>query len=142
MRNFVSANEAAANAAKPTILLVEDEVLVRVTIADDLRAEEFVVVEAANGDEAISILRSNPPPDVVVTDMTMPGAIDGAALVEFAHREFPRLHLVMISAREPTGALVDKLDGYLVKPFFPSVLIAYLEKLLSTSNLPQQSSEH
>src|SRR5262249_14273214 len=56
----------------PTILLVEDEFIVRLWTADELRAEGFHVVEAANADEALSLLQGAAPVDLIMTDVRIP----------------------------------------------------------------------
>ena len=74
---------------KPTILVVEDEVLVRMMVGDTLREQGYAVIEAANADEAITVLRSATHIDLVLTDIRMPGAIDGLGLARVIREEFP-----------------------------------------------------
>jgi CheY-like chemotaxis protein len=59
------------------VLVVEDEILVRLTIADHLRGAGYEVVEAANATEAIAVFASGELVDVVFTDVQMPGAWTG-----------------------------------------------------------------
>lgn len=62
------------------ILIVEDEPLIRMDLADMLEELGYSVLEAANADEAIAILESEPAVTAVVTDVDMPGTMDGLAL--------------------------------------------------------------
>ena len=65
---------------KYTILVVEDEVLLRLDLAHQLRGAGFEVVEADSGDEAVAILKAKGDVDLILSDIRMPGEIDGAAL--------------------------------------------------------------
>ena len=69
------------------VLVVEDEILVRLTMADCLRAAGYVVVEAANATEALAVLTSGEPVDVIFTDVRMPGAMDGLMLARWVHEQ-------------------------------------------------------
>lgn len=62
------------------VLLVEDEVLIRMVVADYLRECGYRVLEAGNADDAFKILTTNEPIDVVCTDVQMPGTLDGFGL--------------------------------------------------------------
>lgn len=53
---------------RPTILLVEDEILIRLNTAGHLRADGMIVMEAANADEALTVLESGAPIDLLLTD--------------------------------------------------------------------------
>lgn len=69
---------------QPVVLLVEDEPLVRLTQVDILREAGFWVLEAADADEAFEMLRGRGDVSVVLTDVDMPGSLDG---FEFADRK-------------------------------------------------------
>jgi CheY-like chemotaxis protein len=64
-------------AERPTNLLVEDEVLIRMMLADELRGRGFNVLEAQNADEALTLLQSGVPVGLVLTDVQLPGSLDG-----------------------------------------------------------------
>jgi CheY-like chemotaxis protein len=67
----------AHQTARPRILLVEDEVLVRVTVSDLLREAGFTVIEAATADIAWRFLEASEPVDLVFSDVESPGSLDG-----------------------------------------------------------------
>lgn len=77
--------------------MVDDEVLIRSLLADELREAGFSVVEAANGDDALAFLQSGGPVDMVFTDVRMPGAIDGLELARRVRQDFPSLPVVVTS---------------------------------------------
>ena len=68
----------AHQTARPRILLVEDKVLVRVTVSDLLRKAGFTVIEAATADIAWRFLEASGPVDLVFSDVESPGSLDGA----------------------------------------------------------------
>ena len=61
----------------PAILVVEDEVLIRISVSDFLRSEGFTVIEAGNAREALSVLRTHAHVALVLTDINMSGAMEG-----------------------------------------------------------------
>jgi len=100
-----------------TVLVVDDEVLLRLSIADHLREEGFVVIEAANADEAIAILETKMPVDVVLTDVIMPGRMNGVGLVRFVEAHRPETRVMLTSGtllEAPPGC---RLDGFFLKPY-------------------------
>ena len=107
----------------PVILLAEDDVLVRFTTAETLRSEGYVVLEAVNASEALSLIATGHPLDLVLSDIRMPGSMDGIALT-FAVKELrPHLPVVLISSHlDPDRA--HAAQAFLAKPYRPEVLIS------------------
>lgn len=103
------------HAAPVRILVVEDEPLVRMAIAMELRLLGVVVIEAATGDEAWDYLMSHEPVDLIFTDYQMPGRLNGAQLGRLAREAFPGLRVVVASAR--VTAPDDWLDPIMGKPY-------------------------
>jgi len=81
----------------PTGLIVEDEALVRMTIADYLRGCGYQVIEASNADEAVSVLKGETLVEVVFTDVQMPGSMDGFGLAHWVRRERPGVRIIVTS---------------------------------------------
>ena len=67
----------------PVILIVEDEFLLRLDSAETIESAGFEVIQAANADEAIAILKARPDIHVVFTDIQMPGSMDVLKLARF-----------------------------------------------------------
>ncbi len=80
------------------ILVVEDEVLIRMMMATELRAAGFAVLEAANADEALKVLRSSEPVDLMVTDIRMPGTMDGIRLAALVRGMWESIKIIIASA--------------------------------------------
>lgn len=101
---------------KPTILVVEDEVLLRVALAEYLRECGFRVYEAGNGTEAITLLKSRKYLiDLVLSDVDMPD-IDGFALAQWINKYRPGLPIRLVSGdRRKSDAAKDLCEN---EPFF------------------------
>src|SRR5205823_5789281 len=88
--------------SRSTVLVVEDEVLIRLMIADELRKQGLNVIEACSADEALSVLQSSVPVGLLVTDLHMPGKLNGLALARIVRRTFPMIKIV-VSSGDRTG---------------------------------------
>ncbi len=100
------------------ILVVEDEVFIRLFVSDLLRDAEYDVIEAVSGDEALDILNAGIPVDLVLSDVRMPGLTDGLALLKFVRDKLDDLPVVITSAHmAPDVALAAGASQFLAKPF-------------------------
>lgn len=79
------------------ILLVEDEALIRVMAEEDLRDMGYDVCAAGDGDAALEILKSGAEFDILVTDIRMPGTIDGWELARRARAVSPTIGVIYVS---------------------------------------------
>lgn len=120
---------SAASAAVRVVLIVEDEILIRMLLSEALRQEGYVVIEAANADEAFLVLRATPSPDVLITVVRMPGTVDGFQLAAFVRRTCPELKVIITSGYAgPDGAL-GLADAFLPKPYELSAIVRRLRSL-------------
>lgn len=101
-----------AEAAPSLILVVEDEPLIRICIADAFRELGHSVVEAATADEAWAHLAVSGPVDLVLTDHNMPGKLTGADLAQKIAEVWPTVPVVITSgdfdASRHSGRVVRK----------------------------------
>jgi two-component system, response regulator PdtaR len=81
------------------VLVVEDEPFVRMDAIETLQEAGFRVIEAANADEAIAILEGRRDVSVVLTDIQMPGSMDGLKLAATIHNRWPPIALIVTSGR-------------------------------------------
>ncbi len=114
------------------ILVVEDDVAIRQTLAEVLADEGFEVACAANGAEALAHLTRSVAPSLILLDLTMP-VMDGWTF-RSAQREDPRLAripTVVVSANHAAGSAVDGLgaDAFLAKPFDLDSLMETIHRL-------------
>jgi CheY-like chemotaxis protein len=103
-----------------TVLVVEDEGLIRLDTADTLRDAGFKVVEAADASEALDIVAGRDDIDMLFTDINMPGPMDGLELARRVHARRPAMRLLLTSGvfKPVEGELPD--DGrFLSKPYTP-----------------------
>jgi CheY-like chemotaxis protein len=82
---------------QPTVLIVEDEFLVRMDAVDMIRSLGFEVVEVENADDAIRVLEDRPDITVVFTDIQMPGSMDGLKLAAAIRGRWPPIKIVATS---------------------------------------------
>ena len=114
------------------VLVVDDEPLVRMTAADELEEAGFRVLEAANADEALAMLKEHSDEvRVLFTDVNMPGSMDGMALAAQVHRRWPHVRLLISSgyARPHPDEIPD--DGQFVpKPYRSATLVRHVTEML------------
>src|ERR1700730_11936441 len=113
------------NAVK--LLYAEDEVLLRLMLADALHEAGFQGFEASDGEESLSILKTMSV-DVVVTDLRMATLTDGLELGRYVRAHCPGVSLVLASAQAPPIADVLMFDDFFVKPFAPEDLVAWITR--------------
>jgi CheY-like chemotaxis protein len=115
---------------KPVVLVVEDELLLRMDAADVIRSGGFEVVEAANADDAIEILEARRDITVVFTDIQMPGSMDGLKLARAVKGRWPPIKIVATSGLVDVGEK-DLPEGgrFLPKPYHARQLAAVLREL-------------
>jgi two-component system response regulator MtrA len=124
-----------ADSPRPTVLVCDDEPVLRMLVRATLGLGDYTVVEARDGDEALERIRSDHP-DLIVLDMMMPGRSGADVLVEL--RSDPttaETPVIMLTARAQTSdrEAMNRAgaDHYLTKPFSPIGLAALVEELLA-----------
>lgn len=117
---------------KIAVLLVEDEALIRMDIADQLMDEGYAVFEAANADEAVAILEREPFVHILFTDIDMPGSMDGLKLAAAVHDRWPPIKIVVTSGHRLVE-LTDIPDGsvFYAKPYQHDLVIGSFRELMS-----------
>jgi CheY-like chemotaxis protein len=121
-----------------TVLVVEDEVLVRLMIAEELRSAGFQVIEAADADEALAVLASITDVSVIFSDIRMPGSMDGLELAKKVRANFPKIRIVLASGNLAAVTSVDH-DGFFLKPYEPDEIINLIKTLLDQKGPGEQS---
>jgi len=110
-----------AKRRRPTVLVVEDEILLRVALADYLRECGFRVYEAGAGQDALAILRVRRTAlDLVLSDIDMPGEVDGFALAQWIRKHKPKLPVVLAGSDDKKSEAADGLcrtAHFFAKPY-------------------------
>src|SRR5580693_2940170 len=81
------------------VLVVEDEMVLRMRAVDIVEDAGFTPVEAVNADEAIAILESRRDIDLLFTDIQMPGSMDGLKLAHAVHDRWPEIKIILVSGQ-------------------------------------------
>lgn len=126
---------------KKRLLFVDDEVAILSGLQNVLRRERahWDMTFALGGDKAMDELKSTGPFDVVVSDMRMPGGVDGAALLRHVQEDYPATIRILLSGQAERESIVRALPAthqFLAKPCSPSALRAAIQRSLSMSVRP------
>lgn len=120
---------------EPLVLVVEDEVLIRLAVADHLRGCGFKVVEAGNGAEAQELILAGLRVDLVFSDVTMPGPMDGVALATWLHSHMPGLPVILTSgvpsSLTAAKAACANIRGLAHKPYEYGVIVNEIRAALA-----------
>jgi len=116
-----------------TVLLVEDEVFIRLWAAEELTDAGYAVVEAAHAQEALDVLVQSPETfGVVFTDVQMPGAMDGIGLAHHASTHWPWIGIVIASARPKTHQPpIPEHWRFVDKPYRLEHVVGHIAELLA-----------
>ncbi|GBR11716.1 response regulator [Asaia spathodeae] len=101
----------------PTVLVVEDEPLQRMSLMDLLEEAGYTVAEASDADQALIILESRPDIRIVLADVDMPGSMDGLRLAALVRDRWPPIEIIVTSGRGiPQLATIPARSIFLPKP--------------------------
>jgi CheY-like chemotaxis protein len=114
------------------ILLVDDDELVRIVVAETLSEAGHDVIKAADPLEAFALPAATDPPSVVITDINLGTELNGLDVAAAAHRKWPYVRVMLISGlpANHTGQEPDSRDRYLQKPFSGPRLLRAIEELV------------
>jgi len=99
------------------VLVVEDEFLIRLSLSEALAEAGFVVTEAETADAALPLIQADPSFDLLVTDIQLPGELDGSALARAARDLQPALPVLFMTGCLPPGLTQSPYDVYVSKPY-------------------------
>lgn len=120
------------------ILVVDDDVIVRLAAADHLRDHGFTVFEAANGVEARDVLEAGVEVDLVFSDINMPGGVDGVALAQWIGVNLSETPVVLTSgeqsALDSAQATCPNVRGFVIKPYDYEAIVRRLRAVLALRN--------
>jgi CheY-like chemotaxis protein len=115
---------------RPVVLIVENDLLLRMDAIDVIQAAGFEAVEAANADRAIEILEARSDIAVIFTDIQMPGSMDGLKLARAVRSRWPPIRIVATSGHIHISE-TDLPEGgrFLAKPYSPVQVTGVLREL-------------
>jgi CheY-like chemotaxis protein len=123
---------------RPTVLVCDNEEVLRALVRGALAIGDYEIVEAADGDESVELARAHEP-DLIVLDLMMPGRTGLEVLAELRTEErFAETPVVMLTARAQAADRAAAADAgashFLAKPFSPLALASLVEELLNGSH--------
>ncbi|NKB84561.1 response regulator [Agrobacterium sp. LC34] len=117
-----------------TVIVVEDESLVRLDIVMSLEDEGFIVIEASNADEAIAHLNAHPEIRLMFTDIDMPGSMDGLKLAAAVRDRWPPVKIIVASGHRQLSDRLLPVEGkFFSKPYDHGRVIATMREMLAAA---------
>jgi two-component sensor histidine kinase/DNA-binding NarL/FixJ family response regulator len=122
--------------AKTNVLVVEDEMVLRMRAVDIVEDAGFTAVEAVSADEALSILESRADISLLLSDIQMPGTIDGLKLAHAVHDRWPSIKIILVSGQmKPSAADQPSNSRFFGKPLDVKQIIAELQDMVGAGAL-------
>jgi DNA-binding NtrC family response regulator len=117
------------------ILIVEDDPLLKLLTLDIVAEAGFDVLGADNADEAISMLERRADIVMLLTDINMPGSMDGLKLSHVAHSRWPHIKIVVVSGRADVSVADLPVDGHFFrKPYHADAMISAIQSLIDPAH--------
>lgn len=121
--------------SQPTILVAEDNAILRLDASELLKDHGYTVVEAANADEAIKLMESRKDIRMLFTDIEMPPGCNGLELAYEVHNRWPKVLLVITSGRvEPARDEIADHGIFIRKPYKPNDLLAQIDEVIEKAD--------
>lgn len=120
----------------PNVLVVEDEMILRMRAVDIVEDAGFNPIEAVNADQAISILESRSDISLLFTDIQMPGSIDGLMLAHAVHDRWPSIKIILVSGQvKPPDTERPANSQFFGKPLAVDQIITELQAMVGAGAL-------
>jgi len=120
----------------PNVLVVEDEMILRMRAVDIVEDAGFNPVEAVNADQAIAILESRSDISLLFTDIQMPGSIDGLKLAHAVHDRWPTIKIILVSGQvKPPESERPADSRFFGKPLGVDQMVAELQAMVGAGAL-------
>src|SRR3954469_3440629 len=127
---------SAGSTEVPNVLIVEDEMMLRMRAVDIVEDAGFCPVQAVNADEAISILEARSDISLLFTDIQMPGSMDGLKLAHAVHDRWPGIKIILVSGQvTPSDAEKPEDSRFFGKPLSVEKMIAELQAMVGAGAL-------
>jgi CheY-like chemotaxis protein len=112
------------------ILILEDDWLVRTVVAEHLRAQGHVIVEAASGEEGVALLPKEPV-DVLFTDIKLAGRLTGWDVADVFREKLPQIPVIYASGRPPDESRKVPGSVFFEKPYIPDDILQAAKRLVT-----------
>jgi CheY-like chemotaxis protein len=119
------------SAVPAVVLVVEDEMLLRMRAVDMVEDAGFTSVEAVDADEAVAILESRSDIALLFTDIQMPGSMDGLKLAHAVHKRWPPIKIILVSGQLKLANIDIPADSrFFGKPLEAKKMIAEMQSMI------------
>jgi CheY-like chemotaxis protein len=121
-----------AKRARTIILLLEPEIIVRMTIAEYLRECGYQVIEGAVAEDALAVLKAGQKLDVILSEVRLSGAMDGFGLARRVREHHPGVDVILASGTPRAAGKAEDLceEGPLAKPYHPEEVVRRINILM------------
>jgi two-component sensor histidine kinase/ActR/RegA family two-component response regulator len=124
------------NPSSPTVLVVEDEMVLRMRAVDIVEDAGFNSIEAVNADEALGILESRSDISLLFTDIQMPGTLDGLKLAHAVHKRWPAIKIILVSGQVDLSSADKPADSrFFGKPLETEQMISEIQDMVGAGAL-------
>jgi two-component sensor histidine kinase/CheY-like chemotaxis protein len=124
------------------VLVVEDEMVLRMRAVDIVEDAGFTAVEATNADQAIKMLEARSDISLLFSDIQMPGSIDGLKLAHAVHERWPEIKIILVSGQiNPSDDEKPQDSRFFGKPIDSKQMIAELQNMIGTGTLEVVSGQ-
>src|SRR6266851_8085639 len=122
------------------VLVVEDEMLLRMRAVDMVEDAGFTSIEAVNADEAVAILESRSDIALLLTDVQMPGSMNGLELAHTVHERWPPIKIILVSGQVKPATIDIPADSrFHGKPLEAKEMIAEIQSMIGPCLKPALS---
>jgi CheY-like chemotaxis protein len=113
------------------VLIVEDEMMIRMRAVDMVEDAGYTPVEALDADEAVAILESRSDIALMCTDIQMPGSMDGLGLADAVHKRWPSIKIIVVSGQvNPPSSDLPPCSRFFGKPLEAGQMIAEMHSMI------------
>jgi CheY-like chemotaxis protein len=118
-------------AVTPIVLIVEDEMLLRMRAVDMVEDAGFTSIEAVDADQAVAILESRSDIAQLFTDIQMPGSMDGLRLAHAVHERWPPIKIILVSGQLKLANIdIPANSRFFGKPLEAKNMIAEMQEMI------------
>jgi CheY-like chemotaxis protein len=123
------------SAAPAVVLIVEDEMLLRMRAVDMVEDAGYIPLEAVDADEAVAILESRSDIALMFTDIQMPGSMDGLKLAHAVHERWPPIKIILVSGQlSPASVEIPADSRFFGKPLEAGEMIAEMRDMIGRAS--------
>lgn len=113
------------------VLVVEDEMLLRMRAVDMVEDAGYTSVQAVDADEAVTILESRSDIALLFTDIQMPGSMDGLRLAHAVHERWPPIKIILVSGQLKLADIeIPANSRFFGKPLEANIMIAQMQSMI------------